>query len=30
MLIDAGRMSITAEALFVDESAMTIMGEFRF
>ncbi len=29
-LLDAGRMSVTAEARFVDESAMTITGEFRF
>lgn len=29
-LIDAGRMSVTAEARFVDETAMTITGEFRF
>ena len=30
LLIDAGRMSVTAEARFIDEKAMTIMGEFRF
>lgn len=29
-LVDAGRMSVTAEARFVDETAMTITGEFRF
>lgn len=29
-LVDAGRMSVTAEARFVDETAMTISGEFRF
>ena len=30
MLVDAGRMSITGEARFVDEKAATINAEFRF
>ncbi len=29
-LVDVARMTVTAEARFVDESAMTITGEFRF
>jgi hypothetical protein len=29
-LVDAGRMSVTAEARFIDETAMTINAEFRF
>lgn len=29
-LVDVGRMTVTAEARFVDEKAMTITGAFRF
>ncbi|MDR3623597.1 MAG: hypothetical protein P4L16_00450 [Chlamydiales bacterium] len=29
-LVDAGRMSVTAEARFIDESAFTIAGDIRF
>jgi len=29
-LVDAGRMSVTAEARFIDETALTIAGDIRF